>query len=352
MNIKNILINPGYYYNRLLQEIEFRTGLPCSRPSQIWLKLTERCNSRCKMCNMWKKNRSAKGELSTKEWKDVLLGLRSWLGKRHIWFTGGEPFLRKDCIELIRYGSSLGLSIGVITNGILMNPDQMQDVLNAGLKEYHVSIDSMTPEIHDHLRGIPGAHKRAKENVLALKEARNDSGKNLKIVIKTIIMGYNRQEILPLAEWAEQSRFNGNNFQPLESSHEGKEDRYWFKHSPYWPKGKEVEEIVMIIDELIRRKRAGSIIYNPVSELEYIKKYFLDPVYYYEQAKIHTLSAKKKSRKCKSTLGLMEILSHGGLRICRHMPPQGDVRTTTPRELWKDRPSCWKNPDQFCFKEQ
>jgi MoaA/NifB/PqqE/SkfB family radical SAM enzyme len=113
---------------------------------------------------MWKQNRSPDGELTTQDWENVLLGLRQWLGKKHIWFTGGESFLRRDCVELIGYGSSLGLSIGVITNGILLNPDQMPAVVEAGLKQYHISIDSMSPEIHDHLRGIKGAHKRATEN--------------------------------------------------------------------------------------------------------------------------------------------------------------------------------------------
>jgi MoaA/NifB/PqqE/SkfB family radical SAM enzyme len=302
---------------------------------------------------MWRKNRDPEGELNTAEWKNVLLGLRQWLGKRHIWFTGGEPFLRKDCIELVAYGSSIGLSIGVITNGILLKPSQMPQLLDAGLKEYHVSIDSMKPEIHDYIRGIPGAHKRAKENVLALKEARDNSGKNLEIVIKTIIMGHNRKEILPLAEWAEQNHFNKSNFQPLESTHEGKEDRYWFKTSPYWPKGKELDELILVIECLIKKRKKNSIIYNSVSELENMKKYFTDPVSYHKLAKAHTLTSKRKNKKpeCRSSLGLMEILSHGGLRTCRFMPPQGDVRKTTPRELWNSRPLCWRNPDQTCFKK-
>ncbi len=353
MDIKNILINPGYYYNRLLQKIEFRTGIHCSRPSEVWLKLTERCNCRCLMCDIWKKNRDSEGELSTEEWKGVLLGLRQWLGKKYIWFTGGEPFLRKDCIELIHYSSSLGLSIGVITNGIILKPGQMSLLIDAGLKEYHVSIDSMTPEIHDHLRGVKGAHKRAIENVLALKEALKANGKHMKIVIKTIIMGHNAKEIFPLVEWAEENRFNEIKFQPLESNLEGNDDPEWFKTSPYWPKEKEVDEVVMIIDELINKKQtdSGIQIHNPTLALQEFKNYYLDPASYYEKAKSHTFASKKKqSRACASGVGWMEILSRGGLRMCLHMPPQGDIRTTTPREFWKNRPTCWKNPDQLCFK--
>ena len=303
MNVKDIIRNPAYYYNRLLQEIEFHTGLHCSRPSQIWLKLTERCNCRCLMCDIWKKNRDARGELSTKEWKKVLLGLRQWLGKRHIWFTGGEPFLRKDCIELIQYGSSLGLSIGVITNGMLLKPEQMPKLIDSGLKEYHVSIDSMTPEIHDHLRGIQGAYKLAVRNVLALKKELHDSEKSMKIVIKTIILRQNLNEILPIVEWAENNHFNEVKFQPLESNLEGEEDPYWFKSSPYWPKEKEINEVVDVLEELIKKQRSNSITIHSSLLLEDVIEYLLDPLSYYKQVKAHDSSTNNQSKGCKRSHG-------------------------------------------------
>ena len=350
MNIKAIQKNARFIFESLLQEVELRTGYRCSKPSEVWLKLTERCNCRCQMCNIWKQHRVADGELTSQDWKKVLRGLRQWLGKRHIWFTGGEPFLRKDCIELIGYSSSIGLSIGVITNGILLRPDDMPFLVESGLREYHVSIDSMDSEIHDHLRGISGAHKRASENVLALKDFLNQTGKKMKIVIKTIIMGYNAKEILPLVEWTEKCGFDEIKFQPLESNLEGGDDPQWFDRSPYWPKGKEVNELGVIMDELMVKKGGGGKIYNSIPELKNMKEYFLEPVTKYEQVKNHNLLGEKQSLQCRIALAWMEILSHGGLRMCRHMPPQGDIRTTTPREFWKNRIECWKNPVQFCFR--
>lgn len=351
MNLISIAKDPGYYFNRLLQEVELRTGIQCSKPSEIWLKLTERCNCRCQMCDMWKQNRSAEGELTTQDWENVLLGLRQWLGKKHIWFTGGESFLRRDCVELIGYGSSLGLSIGVITNGILLTPDRMPLLVEAGLKQYHVSIDSMTPEIHDHLRGIPGAHKRTTENVIALKDYLRKSGKKMKIVIKTIIMGYNAKEILPLVEWTDKNHFDEIKFQPLESNLEGLDDLTWFNESPYWPKSRnDVEEVEKVINELIRKKQRGFFIYNSILELENMKTYFLDPVSHYREVKDHTLGAKKQTSTCRGAVGWMEILSRGGLRMCRYMPPRGDIRSTTARKFWRTRPPCWKNPARLCFR--
>jgi MoaA/NifB/PqqE/SkfB family radical SAM enzyme len=302
------------------------------------------------MCDIWKQNLSADGELTTKDWENVLSGLRQWLGGKHIWFTGGEPFLRKDCIDLIRYGSSIGLSIAVITNGILLRPDQMRPLIEAGLKEYHVSIDSMDSQTHDNLRGIKGAHKRATKNVLALKDAINRSSKKMKIVIKTIIMGYNRNDILPLVEWVEKNGFDEIKFQPIESNLEGMDDHQWFNSSPYWPKGEEVNELIKIMDELIRKKQAGSNIYNSIEEMNNTKEYFMNPVASYEKAKNHTLPNNNQTQQCKSATDWMEILSHGGLRMCRYMSPQGDIRSTTPKKFWLNRTKCWRDPSSLCFK--
>ncbi len=352
MDPKAIIKNPKYYYNRLLQEVELRTGISCSKPSEVWLKLTERCNCRCEMCDIWKQNRSSEGELTTQDWKNVLLGLRQWLGKKHIWFTGGEPFLRKDCIDLIRYGNSIRLSIGVITNGILLRPEQMHLLFEAGLKEYHVSIDSMSPEIHDRLRGIQGAHKRVTENVLALKDFLNKSKEKMKIVIKTIIMGYNADEILPLVEWVEKNRFDEIKFQPLESNLESVDSARWFVNSPFWPGSKEVCKITEILDELTMKRQAGlNIIHNSPLELRYIKEYFMDPVSSYDKAKDHTLIDIGERSRCRGGVGWMEVLSRGGLRMCRSMPPQDDIRIASPREFWRSRPKCWKKPEQLCYRK-
>jgi MoaA/NifB/PqqE/SkfB family radical SAM enzyme len=171
----------------------------------------------------------------------------------------------------------------------------------------------------------------------------------MKIVIKTIIMGYNAKEILPLVKWAENNRFDEIKFQPLESNLEGKDDPHWFESSSYWPKGKEINEITEIMEELIAKKQAGSIIYNSALELKNIRDYFIDPIAYFDQTKNHTLGARKQSQTCKAAMAWMEILSKGGLRTCRFMPAQGDIRATTPQNFWMNRPKCWKNPAIFCF---
>ena len=66
-------------------------------PMSLTLSITYRCNSHCKTCNIHNKTAN---ELSLEEWGKVAETLRGnvfWLT-----FSGGEPFLRKDIVELIK----------------------------------------------------------------------------------------------------------------------------------------------------------------------------------------------------------------------------------------------------------
>jgi len=72
-------------------------------------------------------------ELSTQEWKTIIS--KTWdAGVPHIVFTGGEPTLREDLLELIDFAESNGQVTGLLTDGIaLSNPDFLHGLLQSGL---------------------------------------------------------------------------------------------------------------------------------------------------------------------------------------------------------------------------
>lgn len=72
-------------------------------------------------------------ELDTLEWKAVLD--KAWAaGIPHIVFTGGEPTLRDDLLELIEYAEAKGQVTGLMTDGLnLVDPDYLQALLRTGL---------------------------------------------------------------------------------------------------------------------------------------------------------------------------------------------------------------------------
>lgn len=80
-------------------------------------------------------------EMTTGEWKSILK--KVWdAGVPQVIFTGGEPTLRPDLPELIRYAEELGQVTGLLSNGDrLTDPQYMHDVLYSGLDHIMLSLD-------------------------------------------------------------------------------------------------------------------------------------------------------------------------------------------------------------------
>ncbi len=121
------------------------------RPLVAELFLTENCNLRCTSCACWRTHTS--DELSTAEWKDVIDQLVA-LRIVKLNFTGGEPLIRRDAIELMAYAHDRGArAIHLNTNGILLDDRRRAAVLAAGVRSFNLSVDGPSPAIHDAIRG-------------------------------------------------------------------------------------------------------------------------------------------------------------------------------------------------------
>jgi MoaA/NifB/PqqE/SkfB family radical SAM enzyme len=95
-------------------------------------------------------------ELSTAEWKEVLR--RLWdVGVPHVVFTGGEPTLREDLIQLILHAEELGQVTGLLSDGRrLRDLAYLEALLQAGLDHLQITLASHQAEVHDGLVGRPG----------------------------------------------------------------------------------------------------------------------------------------------------------------------------------------------------
>lgn len=148
----------------------------------MWLNfaVTYLCNSRCVMCSIWRKYKDNpelfKHELSLSEIESSLQSkyLRHLQG---IGITGGEPFLRKDFVDLVglfiaRYPDAF---IGVATNGL--NPklivNKTEEILDIYKPKQRFSISiglDGIGEKHNEMRGIGNAYESVMETVKTLQE--------------------------------------------------------------------------------------------------------------------------------------------------------------------------------------
>lgn len=127
-------------------------------PYRMDLALTYRCNNDCPHC--YNARPRSYPELSTQEWIQVID--RLWdLNIPHLIFTGGEPTLRDDLIELITYAETKGQITGLNTNGRrLGDPGYVERLVSAGLDHVQITVESHEAQIHDLMVNQQGAWKQ------------------------------------------------------------------------------------------------------------------------------------------------------------------------------------------------
>lgn len=187
------------------------------KPAALSLAVTGRCNSHCVMCNIWKTGRESgsagKAELSAQEIINLLSG-PIFADLVELDITGGEPHQRSDLVEIINGVMNLKVkhlkllrSIIVTSNGFLTARilDSYRTILSAnqdtGVDLVSViSLDGIG-EIHDRIRGTPGAFNRVKETITGLVGLRREYPQ-LIVGIKTTVLPINIASLNEIYDFA------------------------------------------------------------------------------------------------------------------------------------------------------
>ncbi|MCE5315557.1 MAG: radical SAM protein [Armatimonadota bacterium] len=140
------------------------------QPTVCTLQVTTRCQANCVHCSAARHKRQHETELTTQEWKRVIRQSEQ-LGAVTVIFTGGEPLLRPDIFELINWVDKDEAVVGMFSNGLLLNGENVKKLVDAGLWFIHVSIDSPDPCQHDEMRHVPGCFDKAVEGLARAKDA-------------------------------------------------------------------------------------------------------------------------------------------------------------------------------------
>ncbi|WP_207908016.1 pyrroloquinoline quinone biosynthesis protein PqqE [Bosea sp. BK604] len=122
-------------------------------------ELTHRCSLRCPYCSNPLELDRRSSELTTAEWKR-LIDEAAALGVLHIYFSGGEPMLRRDIAELVAHAHEAGLYTNMITSGVGFQPALLDAVAEAGLDHIQLSIQAVDAATCDRVAGYQGALAR------------------------------------------------------------------------------------------------------------------------------------------------------------------------------------------------
>lgn len=227
--------------NEFLNSMECKFTLPNNEGKAIW-EITHQCNYSCSYCIFSCNSKKIEGELTTEECYHIIdeLVLHNF---KHLKITGGEPFIRKDILEILKYASER-LITDISTNASLITPERVKLLNELKLKMIHVSLDGNKLE-HESVRGI-NTYERTVRGLEALRKSVN------KVRIGSVIHRDNQYDLESLildSVGLEANEIIFSIMEPVQG-----QDRTLVKTVPN-------EVLISQIDEL-REKYNGKIIVN------------------------------------------------------------------------------------------
>lgn len=129
-------------------------AMKLTSPVSVFWAITDKCNLSCKHCYASDYHTYDNVELNSHECKKIIDKI-SEFNCLDLTFEGGEPFLRKDFLEIVSYAKSKNLIVDIITNATLISEEKVQlleQILNQDTDGIQVSLDGYRA-CNDSIRG-------------------------------------------------------------------------------------------------------------------------------------------------------------------------------------------------------
>jgi radical SAM protein len=171
------------------------SGRPTARdfalgPLLVFYELTRACDLVCLHCRACAQRNPAADELSTAQSHALLEQLASFPKPPLLVFTGGDPFKRRDLVELASSAVQLGLEVAVTPSATpLVTRSALDQLRQANVARIAVSLDGPDADSHDRFRGVAGSFQRTLEII----QDAHDVG--LQVQVNTTITPGNWQRI-------------------------------------------------------------------------------------------------------------------------------------------------------------
>jgi pyrroloquinoline quinone biosynthesis protein E len=177
--------------------VTMSAGVSVDPPLALLAELTHRCPLRCPYCSNPLDLQRASAELDTATWRRVFAEAAA-LGVLQVHFSGGEPLVRRDLVELVAHATEAGLYVNLITSGIRLDADRLGCLVEAGLEHVQLSLQDSEPGSGDRIAGLAGA-QQAKHQAAALVRAAG-----LPLTVNAVVHRQNLKRLEAMVELAVQ----------------------------------------------------------------------------------------------------------------------------------------------------
>lgn len=170
-------------------------------PLSLDFETNNYCNLRCRMClfstNLHPDYKQKKGLLGLRLFKKTIDEGREYGLPALTFGFESEPLLNKNIVEMIYYARKHDvMDIRVGTNGILLNGDTSEKLIDSGLTRLEVSVDALTKETYDKIRH-GGNYYRLLKNIFQFLELRHKRGSDFPLLrVSFLKMDINKDELV------------------------------------------------------------------------------------------------------------------------------------------------------------
>jgi PqqA peptide cyclase len=164
-------------------------------PLALLAELTHRCPLRCPYCSNPLELSRASAELDTATWSRVFNEAAA-LGVLQVHFSGGEPLVRRDLVELVADATKVGLYVNLITSGIRLEADRLARLIEAGLEHVQLSLQDSDPAAGDRFAGLAGSQQAKRRVARMVREA------GLPLTINAVVHRQNLEHLEDIIDFA------------------------------------------------------------------------------------------------------------------------------------------------------
>ena len=271
---------------------------------------TRRCNLFCRHCYRESgPGEDIQGELSTAEGIELIASIAE-AGFRLLIFSGGEPLLREDILELIATARDRGLVPAMGTNGTLLTESVARELAAAGLRGIAISVDSLDSEYHDAFRGRAGAYDLTQAGI------RNALAAGLRVQINLTLTEKNLEEFDKMVAYYESTGVHAiHPFFLVPTGRARSMPEEELKSGAYFG----------MIRKILERQATTTLELKPTCAPQFMP-----------MAKEMGI-AQRFTRGCLAGVSYCCILPKGEVHVCPYLPVEaGNVRRTAFADIWRE----------------